>query len=103
MSSVVQIQRKLERHIWESQYLPKSAMLLKRREQMHPRSSSRKESSYFLPILLQRVWTKMATDNILDHHWPPQVLKKLSKQRCPLSFALQRESPNMIWSALPIS
>lgn len=49
MSSVVQIQRKPERHIWESQCLPKSAMLSKRRGHLHPRSSSREEHSRILP------------------------------------------------------
>lgn len=51
MSSVVRIQRKLERHIWGSQCLQKSAMLSKRREQMHPRSSSREYHFWFLFIL----------------------------------------------------
>lgn len=50
-SSVVQIQRKPERHIWESQCLPKSAMLLKRQEPLHPRSSSREEL-FWIPYIL---------------------------------------------------
>lgn len=43
MSSVVPIQRKPAKNIWESQCLPKSAMLSKRREQMPQRSLSREE------------------------------------------------------------
>lgn len=43
MSSVAQTQRKLERHIWESQCLPKLAMLSRRQEQLRPLSSSREE------------------------------------------------------------
>ena len=83
MLSVVQIQRKPERHIWESQYLLKSAMLSKRREQLHPRSSSREEQFGFYLYSLQRE-TEIVTDTTSDRHWPPQVSRKLSKQRCPL-------------------
>ena len=50
MLSVVQTQRKPAKHIWESQCLPKLAMLLKRREQLHPRSLSREEPLGFLTL-----------------------------------------------------
>ena len=50
MSSVALIQRKLERRIWENQCSPKLAMLSKRREQLHPRSSSREEPCWILSI-----------------------------------------------------
>ena len=48
MLSVVRIQRKPERRTWGNQCSPKSATLSKRREQLHLRSSSRKEPCYIL-------------------------------------------------------
>lgn len=54
MSSVVQIQRKRERHIWESLCLPKSGMLSKRREQLHPPSLSREKPFDFHPCGTRR-------------------------------------------------
>ena len=51
MLSVVRIQRKPVKHIWDSQYSPKSAMLSKKREQLHLRSSSREKPYQMLSIL----------------------------------------------------
>ena len=48
MSSAVPIQRKPERHIWESQFSLKLAMLSKRQEQLHPRSLSREKPCWTL-------------------------------------------------------
>lgn len=56
LSSVVRIQRKRERHTWESLCLPKSAMLSKRQEQLHPRSSSREEPFDFHTYSIHRAW-----------------------------------------------
>lgn len=94
MLSVAQIQRKPVKHIWVSQYSPKLAMLSKKREQLHLRSSSREK-----PCLRGEYETKDSTDTISDRHWPPQVSRKLSKQRCPLSSALRKVFLSMIWSA----
>lgn len=102
-SSAVQIQRKPEKHIWESQCSPKSAMLSKKQEQLRPRSLSREEPFRILSIICAASLSEVVTDNASDRRWRPQASRKLSKQKCPLSSVSPKESPNMIWSALPTS